>query len=89
MINFDDENSKKKNKKKKTTTTTTQKNNRKLKSTQPQIPDHPQIILIIGVSGFTKGNLLFNLLSHQLDIDKIHLQAKDPYKVKYQVLVNK
>ena len=83
----------KKKKKKKTTTTTrtttTQKNNRKLKSTQPQIPDHPQIILIIGVSGFTKGNLLFNLLSHQLDIDKIHLQAKDPYKVKYQVLVNK
>ena len=66
-----------------------QKNNRKLESTQPQIPDHPQIILIIGISGFTKGNLLFNLLGHQLDINKIYLQAKDPYKVKYQVLVNK
>ena len=85
MVNFDDENSKKKKKKKKQT----QKNKRKLERTQPQIPDHPQIILIIGISGFTKGNLVFNLLGHQLDINKIYLQAKDPYKVKYQVLVNK
>ena len=34
-------------------------------------------------------NLLFNLISHQPDIDKIYLYAKDPYKTKYQLLINK
>ena len=36
-----------------------------------------------------KANSLFNLLSHQLDIDKIYLYGNDPYKAKYQLLINK
>ena len=38
-----------------------------------QIPDHPYRILI----------------SHQSDIDKINLHAKDPYETKYQLLINR
>ena len=30
-----------------------------------------------------------NLLNNQPDIDKIYLYAKDPYKAKYQFLINK
>ena len=37
----------------------------------PQIPDHPYRILIIENSGSVKTNLLFNLISHQADIDII------------------
>ena len=45
----------------------------------PQIPDHPYRILIVGVSGFRKTNAFPNLISHEPDIDKICLYAKDPY----------
>ena len=38
------------------------------------ITDHPYRMLIIGGS----GGSLFNLLSHQPDIDKIYLYTKDP-----------
>ena len=31
----------------------------------------------------------FNLLNHQTDIDKIYLYTKDPYEVKYQLLIFK
>ena len=55
----------------------------------PQIPDHLYRILIIGSSGFGKKNSLFNLISHQPDIDKIYLYVKDPYEAKYQSLINK
>ena len=48
-----------------------------------QISGHPQRILIIGDVGSRKTNSLFNLISHQLDIDKIYLYAKDPYDAKY------
>ena len=30
-----------------------------------------------------------NLINNQPDIDKIYLYAKDPYKAKYQYLINK
>ena len=40
-------------------------------------------------SGFGKKNSLFNLISHQADIYKIYLYAKDPCKPKYQLLINK
>ena len=46
-------------------------------------PGHP--ILITGGS----GSVLLNLLSNQPDIDKIYLYPKDPYKAKYQFLINK
>ena len=55
----------------------------------PQIPDHPYRILITGGSGSGKTNSLFSLISHQPDIDKIYLPAKDPHESKYQFLVNK
>ena len=38
-----------------------------------QIPDHPDRLLIIGVSGSGKTNSLFNLTIHQPGIDKIYL----------------
>ena len=28
-------------------------------------------------------------MSHQTDIDKIYLYAKDPYEAKYQLMINK
>ena len=40
-------------------------------------------ILKIGGSGSEKTNSLFNLISYQPDIDKIHLYAKDPYEGNY------
>ena len=55
----------------------------------PQIPDHPYRILIIEGSGSVKTNSLFNLISQQPDIDTICLFAKDPYKTKYQLSINK
>ena len=73
MINFDDcENENK-----------TQHN-----SKWPYIPDHPNIILIIGGSGSGKTNALFNLIENQPDIDKIYLYAKDRYEAKYEYLIN-
>ena len=56
---------------------------------QPQIPDHPYRILIIGGSGCAKTNLLFNLINEEPDIDKIYLYAEDLYEAKYQFLINK
>ena len=55
----------------------------------PYIPDHPYRILIIGVSGSGKANVLLNLIKNQPDIDKIYLYAKDPCEAKYQYLINK
>ena len=48
----------------------------------PKIPDHPYRKSIIGEPGSGKINLLFNLISHQPNIDKIYLYAKDPYEAK-------
>ena len=56
---------------------------------QPQIPDHPYRILMIGGSGSRKTNSLFNLISQLADIDKIYLHAKDLYEAKYHFLINK
>ena len=74
MINFDDY---------------TNENKRKHNLNWPYIPDHPNRILIIGVSGSGKTNALFNLINNQPNIDKIYLQAKDPYEAKYQFLIKK
>ena len=45
--------------------------------------------MIIGGSGFSKTTSLSNQISHQPDIDKIYLYAKDSYEAKYQLLINK
>ena len=55
----------------------------------PQNVDYSYRILIIGGSGSGKTNLFSILINQQPDIDKIYLYAKDPYKVKYQFLINK
>ena len=55
----------------------------------PEFPDHPYKILIIGGSGSGKTNALLNLINHEPDIDKNALYTKDPYKAKYQFLINK
>ena len=46
-------------------------------------------MLIIGGSRSGKANSLFNSIFHQPNIDQIYLYAKDPYEVKYQLLINK
>ena len=53
-----------------------------------QIPNHPCRILI-GGSGSSKINSLFNLINQPRDIGKTYLHAKDPYEAKYQFLINK
>ena len=55
----------------------------------PQIPYYPYRILIVRGSGSGKTNWLFNLISHQPNIDKIYLYAKDVREIKYQLLINK
>ena len=45
------------------------------------------------IEGFRSGKkiqqTIRNLIGHQADIDKICLYAKNSYKVKYQLLINK
>ena len=67
MINFDDY---------------TDENKTKQHLKWPYIPYHPYRILIIGGFGSGKTNALLNLTNNQPDIDKIYLQAKDPYEAK-------
>ena len=57
MINFDD---------------VTSENVKEHNSNWPQIPDYSYQILIFAGSGSEKTNLLFSLISHQPDIDKIY-----------------
>ena len=46
-------------------------------------------ILIVGGSGSGKTNPLLDLISREMDIDKIYLNAKDPNEAKRQSLINK
>ena len=41
-------------------------------------------MLINGGAGSGEINALINLISHQPDIDKIYLYAKDSFEAKYQ-----
>ena len=54
-----------------------------------EIPDHPYRTLMFGGFGSGKTNAFFNLKNHEPDIDNIYLYAKDAYKAKYQLLINK
>ena len=74
MINFDDY---------------TNENKTEHNSKWPYIPDHPYRTLIACGSGSGKTNALFNLINNQPDIDEIYLYSNDPYKAKYQYLINK
>ena len=53
-----------------------------------EILDHSHRLLIIGGGGSGKTNLSFNVISHQPDINKTYLYAKDPYEANYQLLIN-
>ena len=64
------------------------KENKEHNSDWSKIVDHRNRILVVRGSGSEKKSL-FNLLSHQPDIDKIYLYAKDPYEGKDQLLINK
>ena len=57
-------------------------NIKELNRSWPQIPDHSYRILIIGGSGYGKTNSLFNIISHQPDIDKTYWYTNDPYEAK-------
>ena len=53
------------------------------------IPDYRFRILITGVQGSGKTNVLLNLMKYQQpDIDKIYLYVKDPFGSTYQLLIN-
>ena len=67
----------------------TNENKTEHNSKWPHIPDHPYRIVIVGAPGSVKTNALLNLIKNQPDIDKIYLNAKDPYEAKYQYLINK
>ena len=67
----------------------TKENIKEHNSNWSQILDPLYRILIIGSSRSGETNQLYNLVSHQSDIDKIYLYAKDPYEAKYQFLINK
>ena len=67
----------------------TKENTKKHNPSWIQVLDHPYRILLTRGSGLRKTNSLFNLISHQPDIDKIYLHAKDPYEAKYPLLINK
>ena len=71
MINFDD----------------VTKKIKKHNSNWLKIPDHPYRVLIVGGLGCGKAISLFNLISHQPDIDKIYLYPKDPFETKCQLLI--
>ena len=51
-------------------------------------PNRPYIPLTIGGSGSCKSNVLLNLKHQWIDFDKIYLYVKDPFKSKYQLLIN-
>ena len=55
----------------------------------PKLPDQSYRRLIIGASGSRKTNASLNLVNHEPDIEKSYLYAEDPYKTKYQLLINK
>ena len=56
----------------------------------PYILDHPERIFIIGGSGSGKTSALLNLINNQWpDTDKIYFYVKDPFKSKYQLLINR
>ena len=54
-----------------------------------KIPDHLYRILIVQGSGSGKTNAVLSLINNEPNIDKKFLYAKDPYEVKYQLLINK
>ena len=74
MINFDD---------------VTKENIKEHNPSWSQFPDHTYRLVVTGGSRSGKTNSLSNLISHQSDIDKIYLYAKNHYEAKNQLQINK
>ena len=76
MFNFDD---------------ITKKGTKEQNPNWPEISGYPNRILMKNFdgSGFEKTNALLNLTNHEANVDKTYLYAKDPWKAKYQLLINK
>ena len=55
----------------------------------PDWPEHPYTVLIIGGSGSGKTNSSLNLIRRQPDSDKIYQHEKQPHEAKCQLLINK
>ena len=55
-------------------------------SNWPYIPDHPYRILITGGSGSDKTRALLNLIKKT---DKTYLYVKNPFELKYQLLIKR
>ena len=56
----------------------------------PYIPDYSYRILIIVGSGVGGTIVFLDLIKHQRpDIDKIYLYVKDPFKLKYELLISR
>ena len=50
----------------------------------------PSLWDFYGASGSGKTNSLLNVIKHQRpDFDKIYLSIKDPFKSKYQLIINR
>ena len=67
----------------------TKKDRKEYNPNWQEISDHPYRVLTIGGSGSGISNALLNLISHEPDVDKIHLYNTDPHEAKYQLLINK
>ena len=59
------------------------------KKSSSESDDWPFRMLIIGLSGSGKTNILLHLIDKLHPIDKIYLYAKDTDEDKYQYLINK
>ena len=58
-------------------------------SSSPYVPDYNCMFLIICDSGLGKTNVLLNQVKHQRPyIDNIYFHVQDPFKSKYQLLIN-
>ena len=64
-------------------------NNKERNKKWPYIPDHPYRLLITGGSGSGKPNALLNLVSQQVDIDKLYLYTNDLSEPKHEFLIKR
>ena len=67
MINFDD---------------VTKENIKEYNPDLPQVPDHPNRLLILGGFESGKTNSLFNLIIHKPEINRIYSYSKDKLRNK-------
>ena len=67
----------------------THENNKERNKKWPYIPDHPYRLLITGGSGSGKPITFLNLVSQQVDINKLYFYAKDLSEPKHEFLIKR